>query len=97
MGVFHGYKRPGVDYFLREVSSTFEVVLFTAARQSYAECVRKVLDPHSEMISDLRSRKHYDSFMYKNLSWLERNLARTVLIDDSCEVVRMLFVIFIFL
>ncbi|MCO5599366.1 hypothetical protein L7F22_053467 [Adiantum nelumboides] len=42
--VYHVYKRPHVDYFLRKVASWYHVVVFTASVQEYADPVIDWLD-----------------------------------------------------
>lgn len=38
-------KRPGVDYFLKQVAKSFEVVIFTASLAKYADPLLDILDP----------------------------------------------------
>ena len=42
---FTAFKRRGLEQFLEFASRHFEVVLFTAAKQEYAEKIIAVLDP----------------------------------------------------
>lgn len=42
-------KRPYLDYFLKVLSNSFEVVLFTASREEYAKELVKKLDPDSNV------------------------------------------------
>lgn len=41
------YKRPHLDFFLREVASHFEVVIFTASLATYADVVLDIIDDAS--------------------------------------------------
>ena len=38
------YKRPGVDMFLRRLSKLFEITIFTASIQKYADAIMDKLD-----------------------------------------------------
>ena len=42
---FYVLKRPGVDFFLEEISKKYEVVVFTAGLKQYASQVLEKLDP----------------------------------------------------
>jgi CTD small phosphatase-like protein 2 len=44
-------KRPGLDDFLAAVSALFEVVIFTASQQVYAETLLNMLDPQGRHIA----------------------------------------------
>jgi Dullard-like phosphatase family protein len=79
-------KRPNFEYFLKQVSQRFEVVIFTASQQVYAKKLLDILDPKHEYINH---RLYRDSCLcvegnyLKDLTALGRDLASTVLVDNS--------------
>jgi CTD small phosphatase-like protein 2 len=48
-GAGHFLIRPGVHKFLREMSQLYEVVIFTAAMQDYADWVLDQIDPEKHI------------------------------------------------
>lgn len=89
--------RPFVQIFLEVVSRTFEVVVFTASQQSYADQVIDALDPARALISHRLYRQHCTEFRgayFKELGLLGRPLSQCVLVDNSpisvaCAMLRM--------
>lgn len=78
-------KRPYVDQFLAAVAPLFEVVLFTASLSKYADPVTDLLDPNRVCRHRLFRQHcvfHRGSYV-KDLSRLGRDLARTVIVDNS--------------
>lgn len=63
--------RPYCIEFLREMGKIFEIVVFTASRQDYADAVIDKLDPDGSLIDHRLYRQHclsvYGNFKY-NLS-----------------------------
>jgi Dullard-like phosphatase family protein len=82
----YGKLRPGVRSFLRTVSRVYEVVVFTASQQVYAERVLKALDPSGTTISHVLHRDHcvqvHGNYL-KDLGVLGRDLRRTLIIDNA--------------
>jgi len=82
-------KRPHCDLFLRELKRLgFDIVVFTASKQSYADQLLNYLDPSGEIIKPTHRlfREHCIFFRgnyLKNLLVLQRNMARTVIVDNS--------------
>jgi len=78
-------KRPGVDHFLEQVGSKFEVVVFTASLDKYANPVLDILDPKGHIKVRLFREacvQHYGNYV-KDLSLLGRPLEDTLIIDNS--------------
>jgi len=78
-------KRPGVDHFLEEMGSKFEVVVFTASLDKYANPVLDILDPKGYIKVRLFREacvQHYGNYV-KDLSLLGRRLEDTLIIDNS--------------
>jgi len=78
-------KRPGVDHFLEEMGSKFEVVVFTASLDKYANPVLDILDPKGHIKVRLFREacvQHYGNYV-KDLSLMGRRLEDTLIIDNS--------------
>lgn len=80
--------RPGVSDFLRSTSYLgFELVIFTAASQNYADACIDMVDP-DRLISHRLYRQHALSWgpvFVKDLSRIGRDLSRTLIIDNIQE------------
>ncbi|TNV71088.1 hypothetical protein FGO68_gene3063 [Halteria grandinella] len=83
----HFLVRPGVSKFLREMSQLYEVVIFTAAMQDYADWVLDQIDPNKQ-ISYRLYRQHATRtgpVFIKDLSLLGRDLSRILIVDNVAE------------
>lgn len=84
--IYHVYKRPWVDYFLRKVAAWYHVVIFTASVQEYADPVIDWLDQGRGLVA---GRLFRDACTYRNGSYLkdlaivDEDLSRVCLIDNS--------------
>jgi len=79
--------RPYAQKFIKEVSEYYEVVIFTAALQDYADYILDRLDSGG-YISHRLYRRHtilQGSVHQKDLSKLGRDLARTLIVDNNAE------------
>ena len=79
--------RPGCQQFLKEMSELYEVGIFTAAMQDYADWVLDSIDPQKH-ISFRLYRQHATptGMVYiKDLSKLGRPLAKTIIVDNVAE------------
>jgi Dullard-like phosphatase family protein len=84
--IYHVYKRPWVDFFLRKVSAWYTVVIFTASLQEYADPVIDWLDQGRGMISTRLFRESctfVNGSYLKDLSIVDKDLARVCLVDNS--------------
>lgn len=85
--LYHVYKRPFVDYFLRKVSAWYTLVVFTASMQEYADPVIDWLDAGRGILARRLFRESCTQLpngsYIKDLSVVERDLSRVCLIDNS--------------
>ncbi|KUJ24474.1 import inner membrane translocase subunit tim-50 mitochondrial precursor [Mollisia scopiformis] len=86
----HGWrmaKRPGVDYFLRYLSQYYELVIFTSQPWGMAEPVIRKLDPYHIVTWPLfREATKYENGQYvKDLSYLNRDLSKVIILDTKPE------------
>ncbi|KFA56247.1 hypothetical protein S40293_00136 [Stachybotrys chartarum IBT 40293] len=89
----HGWrlaKRPGVDYFLRYLSQYYELVLFTTVPFHAAEPLIRKLDPFVLVMWTLgrEATKFEDGELVKDLSYLNRDLSKVIMIDTKAKHVR---------
>ncbi|KAK4963994.1 mitochondrial inner membrane protein required for protein import [Elasticomyces elasticus] len=90
----HGWrtaKRPGTDYFLRYLSQYYELVIFTSLPMAGADMVVRKLDPFRVVMWPLfREATRYEGGEYiKDLSYLNRPLDKTIIIDTKASHVKM--------
>ena len=77
--------RPGAERFLKELGNLYELVIFTASCQPYADPVIDRIDP-GRMVKYRLYRDSCTDFggnFVKDLSRLNRNLERIIIIDNS--------------
>lgn len=80
--VFH--VRPLTEEFLKKCSKLYEIIIFTAAVQEYADEILEEIDP-DHCISYKLYRNHLtyiDNSPVKDLSMLGRPLNKTLLVDN---------------
>jgi RNA polymerase II subunit A small phosphatase-like protein len=78
-------KRPGVDEFLIEMAKHYEVVIYTASLNKYADPLLDLLDPKRVIRARLfrESCVYYEGNYVKDLSLLDRDLSQSIIIDNS--------------
>ena len=79
--------RPYADYFLSEMGKYFEIVIFTAAAEDYADIVLNELDKNNAIAYKLY-RKHTEQVngvFIKDLSKLGRDISKILIIDNNKE------------
>lgn len=79
--------RPGCEKFLKEMSEIYEVVIFTAAMQDYADWVLDSIDK-PKYISHRLYRQHASPtgmVFVKDLSKIGRPLNKTIIVDNVAE------------
>ncbi|EJT97493.1 hypothetical protein DACRYDRAFT_58644 [Dacryopinax primogenitus] len=85
--LYHVYKRPFVDYFLRKVSGWYTLVIFTASMQEYADPVIDWLDGGRGLFSRRFFREsctqQQGGSYSKDLALVDEDLRRICLIDNS--------------
>jgi CTD small phosphatase-like protein 2 len=78
--------RPYLTDFLNLLRPFCEIIVFTAAHRTYANEVKKIIDPDNTFIDHLLTRENCtkinDAYV-KDLSTLNRNLANTIIVDDQ--------------
>lgn len=78
-------KRPGVDEFLTEMAKYYEIVIYTASLNKYADPLLDLLDPNRVIRARLfrESCVYYEGNYVKDLSLLDRDLSQAIIIDNS--------------
>jgi Dullard-like phosphatase family protein len=79
--------RPGCQTFLKEMNKYYEIVIFTAAIQDYADWAIDQLDPHG-CVKYRLYRQHalpWGAVYIKDLSRLGRDLRRMIIVDNVPE------------
>lgn len=78
-------KRPGVDTFLLEMSKHYEIIIYTASLNKYADALLNLLDTNRVIRTRLfrESCVYYEGNYIKDLALLNRPLDQTIIIDNS--------------
>ncbi|CBQ70754.1 related to TIM50-mitochondrial inner membrane import translocase subunit [Sporisorium reilianum SRZ2] len=91
----HGWrtaKRPGLDYFLGYLSQFYEIVLFTTQPFFTAGPIIEKLDPDRRFIAYTLFREScrtVDGKLVKDLSHLNRDLSKVVVVDTNADSFRL--------
>ncbi|KAJ7368254.1 NLI interacting factor-like phosphatase-domain-containing protein [Mycena albidolilacea] len=85
--LYHVYKRPFVDFFLRTVSGWYTLVIFTASMQEYADPIIDWLDAGRGILAHRLFRDSCTQLpngsYTKDLTVVDPDLSRVCLIDNS--------------
>ena len=79
--------RPGVNEFLSTLSEHYEIMIFTAAMQDYADWAIEHLTS-SKVIAHRFYRQHalpFGGFYVKDLSRIGRDISKTIIVDNIAE------------
>jgi import inner membrane translocase subunit TIM50 len=78
-------KRPGADEFLKELSKYYEIVLFTSNIAGIGDPIMTLLDPQCQAMHRLHrdATRFMNGHHVKDLSRLNRNMSKIILIDDD--------------
>ena len=78
-------KRPGVDEFLVEMAKYYEIVIYTASLNKYADPLLDLLDPHRTIRYRLfrESCVYYEGNYVKDMSLIDRDLSQSIIVDNS--------------
>jgi len=82
---FYVIKRPHVDLFLKKVAEWFDIVIFTASMQQYADPLIDQLDPQKLVKGRLfrESCLPKEGNFVKDLSLIGQDLSTTIIVDNS--------------
>ena len=80
------YFRPFVDVFLKEMNKFYNIMIFTAALQEYADVIIDHLDPEKKIIQKRFYRKDTmfldGDYSVKDLTKISQDLSKIILIDN---------------
>lgn len=79
-------KRPGLDYFLGYLSQYYEIVVFSKSSMAFSENIVQKLDPYHAFISYSLFKevcRSKDNKLIKDLSLLNRDLSKVIIIDPD--------------
>jgi CTD small phosphatase-like protein 2 len=79
--------RPGADSFLKLMSTHFEIVIFTAGTEEYADWALEFMENVS-CITHRLYRQHalpFKGYYVKDLSRIGRQLTKTIIVDNIAE------------
>ena len=79
--------RPFLDEFIKELSNLYEIIIFTASYQHYADLAINGIDPEKKIKYRLY-RQHITKIgntFIKDLSKLGRDLKKVIIVDNCCD------------
>ena len=78
-------KRPGLHNFLNQVGTKYELVVFTAGTQEYADPIINIIEKNNKIFAKKLYRQHtvfIDNIFVKDLTRLGRDLSKIIIIDN---------------
>ena len=84
--LYHVHKRPHCDHFLTTVAMWFDIVIFTASVQEYADPVIDWLEQERKFFKARYYRQHCtfrNGAYMKDLSLVEPDLSKAIIVDNS--------------
>jgi len=84
--LYYVHKRPFCDEFLKKVCKWYNVVIFTASVQEYADPVIDWLDPEHKYFRGRYYRQHCtfrEGVYIKDISVVEPDLSKVMIVDNS--------------
>lgn len=78
--------RPYAISFLKRICQKWEVMIFTASHEDYANAILNEIDPEGEIFQHRLYRQHctcINDFYFKDLSRINRDPRRMVLVDNA--------------
>ena len=78
-------KRPGLIKFLNDVGTKYELVIFTAGTQEYADPILDIIEKNKKIFAKRLYRQHtvfVDNIFVKDLTKLGRDLSKIIIIDN---------------
>lgn len=81
-------KRPGATYFLKELSTLFDISVYTLAGRRYTQLAADILDPNKYIFRSLISREDCTSPGQKGLDIVLSHERLVIVVDDIAEIWR---------
>ena len=82
--IIHVLKRPGLDYFLDKISALFNIIIFTASLQQYAEPLINILDKENKFKRMFRQNcEHKNGKYIKDLNQIGQNFKDIIIVDNN--------------
>jgi Dullard-like phosphatase family protein len=78
--------RPGLNKFLNEISKIYEIILFTSAKQEYADSIIDQIDKNKIYFEKRFYRQHnliINNSFIKDLSRLKKDLSKVIFLDNK--------------
>lgn len=78
-------KRPGLAEFIEKISMLFHIIIFTSAKNEYADKIINIIAPFVSKENRFynKSITNYKGFYVKDLKKLKVPLDKTILVDDN--------------